>query len=146
MSVATRRRRLSYAAVGSLTAGIAAWDLGTHGSVIVASVMSATTVTLAVGAVRAQEVRQPPDRDGAMGVRLEGPLRQMGVLITSEWLPYRALLAYVASFLLLRYILAPGSTLVTDTALAALSLPVFLALSALGSRRERGDGGRELPR
>ena len=141
-----RHRRFAYAGVATLTAGIAAWALVTHGSMIVAGVMSATTVTLAMGAALTHEAQPPHDGDGPMRARVEGRLRQLGVLITSEWLPYRALLAYVASFLMLRYILAPGSTLVTDTALAVLSLPVFVGLAMLARRRERNDDRQHSPR
>jgi len=135
VSHGARRRQSGYAAVALVATLIAVWSVITRGSAIVAVVMMATALAAAVAAARDPrtpwlKTEHPPRRRASL-------LGRVLLLAMSPWLPYRAALALVASFLVLRYVIAPGSPLGTDMALSLLSLPVFVGLAFLARGQPR---------
>ena len=66
-----------------------------------------------------------------------GRLQQIGLLVTSPSVPYRVALATLAMFPVLRYVLAPGSSLGVDLALTAVCGTAYATIAFILTRSAR---------
>jgi hypothetical protein len=81
--------------------------------------------------------RRRPDPGYRTDRQPTGRLMQMGLLITSPWVPYRVVLATLIVFPVLRYVIAPGSSLDTDLWLTAVCGASYAAIAFILTRSAR---------
>ena len=113
-------RRL-YQCTSLLAAAIAAWDIATRGSLIVAAIMVGSAIALGLATfVPGVGTRGPVRREASLETVEATRMEQLTSLVTSRSLLYRLLLAAVAVTAVLRFGVAPDKPIIVDVLLASL--------------------------
>jgi len=123
MTLLTVPRRF-YVAGAILAAGIAVWDVSTHGSLLVALVMSITSFVLSFGAAFPKTVRHPLERRPTDQSWLSSVASAIG-FPSRRSLAARSILGVVGATVVQRFVPYPSGALAFDVLIA-------LAVVAIG--------------
>lgn len=129
MTLLTVPRRL-YVAGAILAAGIAVWDVSTHGSVLVALVMSITTLVLSFGAAFPKTVRHPLERRPTDQSWLSRVAFATG-FPSRRSLAARSILGVAGVTFVQRFVLYPSAALAFDVLIALAMVAIGMLASYL---------------